>query len=482
MNKMKRYRLRIHAAFLHLVTLGRFKYSLPTEGNVLTMSEENGLWWSYKFYGHPIREPEEGKGIREYFRQHPPADFFAGLSDGQRPSQKSAEPHETTEPHEPASFSDSSPGDVWPAGDATITFGGDILPTPSLRADTAVHLWDDVEDFFFNADIRYANLESPVVKDLPLGYPTELITESPRINNTAEALALCTRGGTGITIFSTANNHSLDHGPDGLLATLDLLDEMGIEHTGTAHNPQERDAFPILEAGGIKVAFLSWTFSFNDKTLPEGCEYLANALRLNVPEVDLSAITQQIQQARLRGADVVAACLHWGLENEAYPLASQIETAHRIIEAGADIIVGNHAHSLQPAERYVYQDDAGEEREGLILYALGDLISALPRLGFAALAALARVRLVRQSNGRVVIHTVRIKPIYAYRHFEKRRLIGASSEERDRVSDMRVLDFANLKRRLRDGDLKGDPVLDPTQVRALRKLIPLQEDLMPFVR
>ena len=469
---MKKYLIRALFILIHVVTLGRLRYSRPTEGNALTMSLGDKFWWAYKFFGHPIREPEKDKRIREYFRAHPIAGF----------AEKPLEPESSEPPDSPVSQpnnnqpSGSQPNNNQPSGSqpidqVTITFAGDILPAQFMRADTTMHFWDDVSEFFLNADFRCANLESPVVTSLPLSCPTDDITTPPHMNNTADAVGLFTHEGAGVNVFSTANNHSLDQGVEGLLATLDFLDQTGLPHVGTARNALERDAFLVLQAGGVKVAFLSWTFSLNSQSLPEGQEYLANVVRLNVPDIDIDPLVQQVRQARRQKADVVVAFLHWGLEHEAFPLAHQMETAHRIIEAGVDIIAGNHPHAPQPAERYCYRDATGKQRDGLILYALGDLLTPFPQVGLSALGALVRVQLIRLPSSQVVIRAAELKPVFAYRY---------PGAKKDPV-DVRVLDFITLKQRLEAGDLESDPVLGAPQVKALRKLIPVQEDVLPVI-
>jgi poly-gamma-glutamate synthesis protein (capsule biosynthesis protein) len=239
------------------------------------------------------------------------------------------------------------------------------------------------------------------------------------MNNSPEALALLLQKAgqsNGLTVLTTANNHSMDQGVEGLVATLDLLDELQVLHVGTARSTEERDALLLVDVQGFKLAFLSWTYSLNNKSLSDGQGHLANTLRLNLPDVDLSPITAQVAEARQRGADFVILCLHWGLENEKFPLASQIEKAHRLCESGVDIICGNHPHTTQPAERYTWVEQQGDrevQRESLILYALGDFVSPLAHLNLSSVTNMVETLLVRGVDGRVVIQDVTIKPLYA---------------------------------------------------------------------
>lgn len=396
-----KYLLTAFSWLVYILTLGRLKYSRPVEGNAETMSLGEKLWWGYKFYGHPIHEPERNKGIREHFEANPPTGFIAAADDSI---------------------------DVDSLPSLTIGLAGDILPVKNLEELSPKHL-DNVRDFFQRADIRCANLESPVHPGRPLNQPSEDISAPPEMNNspeTVEFLLQRTRADLGPTVFSTANNHSLDQGPEGVVTTLDFLDERGLLHTGTARSPEEADTLLLVEEKGFKIAFLSWTFGLNGKKLPAGQEYLVNTFRINLPGIDISPVTKQVDKARQSGADFVILLVHWGLENESFPLASQIETAHRLAASGIDVICGNHPHTSQPAERYVWQkqadsmeqeDDEVHEQEdsvvqeSLILYALGDLVSPLAGLGLGSKTIIVELKLLRRNDGKVVIYDANLEHI-----------------------------------------------------------------------
>jgi poly-gamma-glutamate synthesis protein (capsule biosynthesis protein) len=450
-------------SFVRLVTGGRIRASRkrPMEGNAATMGVREMLWWAYKFYGKPVTEPQPDAGIREHFASHG-LEGFAEQADlaGQAGL---AQPTDLAQQADPAKQADKTgPSRL------TIALAGDILPSPNINAVSAARLFDDLEDTCLTADLRYANLESPVVATRPVCWPDENITSPPRMNNSEEVFDLLHRSGSGINVFSTANNHSLDQGAGGLLATLDFLDRRHATHTGTARTPAERDAVLVTEANGIRVAWLSWTFSLNREQLPEGQAHLVNHLRLNLPGCDIAPLERQIRSARERyGADVVVACLHWGLEYESFPQRHVIELGHRLVEAGVDIVVGNHPHGLQPAERHVYETPAGRMRSGLVIYALGDLVSDMPQAGNSALTAVAHVDLARAADGSVAITDARMRPFYSYRRYDAE---GSCVE-------LRLLDFRALQRRIADGDLVGSPPLTSQQVAEVVRLGTLLDTL-----
>ncbi|HRW24721.1 MAG TPA: CapA family protein [Spirochaetia bacterium] len=387
-----------------------FAGARPLEGNAAHMDADEKYWWGYKYLCGPIEEEEPGSGLEAYF----------GGQD-----------------------LDFSPRDGFvEAVGMTLCAGGDILAHAGLNPGTTARLWDDVRGFYFSGDLAYANLESPVAPSMPASYLPPSIMARGGMNNTPEMVGRVVDGGAGVGFFSTANNHCLDQGEAGLLETLDFLDGRGYPHVGTARSEAERDAVVMVERGGLKVAFVSWTFSVNWAGLPEGREYLANYLRLNRPDADLSPIGRQVRAARAAGADAVVALIHWGLEFESFPASNVVAAGHRLAELGIDVIIGNHPHNVQPAERYAYRDTAtGESRETLILYALGDLLSIHRTLPNSRLAALARIRLSKGASGAAVrVTSLALLPVYLY--------VG---KDGDRVEEYRVLDFKKLVSELRAG-------------------------------
>jgi poly-gamma-glutamate synthesis protein (capsule biosynthesis protein) len=467
------------------------------------------LWWAYKYYGQPISQPQKAGGIREHFASHrlegfaqamaaengagPSAAFGAsaytaasGAAVGTAASEASAGTATsgasayTAASVAAAGATAGTAASGAAAGTATaeslataalgassdsvlaICIAGDILPSPNMTPASTAHLFDDIQGELFSADLRYANLEAPVVASRPVSWPSEDMAEPPLMNNSPWAFERVWSGGAGVNVFSTANNHALDQGVEGLIETLRLLDSRSAAHVGTAVSEAERDKPLMTEAKGMRVAWLSWTFSLNRQKLPPGQGHLVNHLRLNLPGIDTGAIEAQIERARSEyGADFVICCLHWGLEYESFPQRHVIETAERLIRAGADVIAGNHAHVIQPAQRYAYAASDGTERSGLAAYAMGDLISDMPQVGTSALSAYLRLSVARR-NGRErpVIVNAEYVPLYAYRKYDEEGL----------CTDYRILDFRRLLRRIEDGDLEAEPSIDAAQCDEIRRL------------
>lgn len=134
------------------------------------------------------------------------------------------------------------------------------------------------------------------------------------------------------------NNHTYDYGEEGFQETKQVLSDAGITY---AYSGQEG---MFVTEDGVKVGIVS-------------------ASLLSQSQEKLDTMKEEIQALRDEGAELVIACCHWGIEQEYYPNEYQQTTAHSLIDAGADLIIGNHPHVLQGVEVY----------EGkIICYSLGN--------------------------------------------------------------------------------------------------------------
>jgi poly-gamma-glutamate synthesis protein (capsule biosynthesis protein) len=394
-----------------------FEYSVYSEENLAHLTFKDLMWLSYKMMRHPIERGEKGKHLEEYFAAQD-LEFSA-----------------------PEGYSEVS--------SAVLSAGGDLLSSRDANPENTEHLWDEVQDFLFCADICCANLETPVVPSKAATFLPERISKHFALNNSPEMFEIFHKGGKGVNVFSTANNHSLDMGEEGLLETIDFLNSKGCIHVGTSSSEQEQEGFPIVEKNGIRVAFLSYTYSLNGRKVPKWKDYLVNYIRLNKPGVDLSMIERHVRKARLeKKADFVVACLHWSREFESYPLQSLIETGHRIMDMGVDVIIGNHAHGIQPLEKYAYTDPfTGRVKNGVIAYALGDLISCTEKDEESTPdARICNPIRLQISKGNLYgmpttfIASLKIQPMYFYTKMENGRCV-----------DYRLLNLRNLLQELGAG-------------------------------
>jgi poly-gamma-glutamate synthesis protein (capsule biosynthesis protein) len=196
----------------------------------------------------------------------------------------------------------------------------------------------DVADEIAAADLAVCHLETPLGEPGGpfTGYP--LFTVPPQI---AAALRAA-----GYDTCSTASNHTLDAGEPGVYRTLHVLDQAGLRHVGSARSAAERDTPTIVEVRGVKVAHLSYTSGFNGLRRPVGKPWVANL-------IDPVAILAEARRARAAGAEIVVVSLHWGNEYDHRPSAAQVTLARRLTATPAvvDLILGSHAHVVQPVQQ-----------------------------------------------------------------------------------------------------------------------------------
>jgi len=402
-------------AFLYglgLIKGEKYRYSQEYEDNFRYMGLEEKLWWGYKSVVRQIERAEKGKGIE---------DFFANQD------------------------LDFSPGEGFNAESRiTISAGGDLSSSEMITPQNTGKLWEDIEQFYFSADIVCANLEAPIVPwKPPSGVPGMCLT-APKLNISPEMFERFVNGGRGVNFFSTANNHSLDQGEEGIVSTLDFLDSRGYKHVGTARTKEEQQDIPIIEKNGIKVAFLAYTYCLNGEEPISGKEYMTNMLRLNKRDTDISLIREHVGIAREKGADIVIAMLHWSVEFETYPIENVIVMGHRVMECGVDIILGGHPHVAQPMEKYRFYDPYEKrEKDGFIVYSLGELVSLNLFSRNSRLATIVKLEISKGSqNGKktALITGLKVMPVYiSYR------------DSGNGKTDYRVLDLRKTLEGLRRG-------------------------------
>lgn len=260
-------------------------------------------------------------------------------------------------------------------------------------------VFDAVAPWLRGADLAIANLETVTAGEDLDGY-----AGYPRFNSPAALLDALQDA--GIDILQTTNNHCLDRGELGLLRTLDAIDARGLLRAGTWRSLEER-ARPWVTVtldGDLDVAFLASTFSTNGIPLPQGRPWM-------VSHLDDGLLESEVARAR-QEADLVVVGVHWGREYEHRPTADMVALAHRLVAAGADIVMGTHPHVLQPAEVVRATDRLGRPREALVLYSLGNFVSN-QRLAFRHGAAIARVEVQHcEALGRTWLTDARFTPFW----------------------------------------------------------------------
>ena len=260
----------------------------------------------------------------------------------------------------------------------TLTFTGDFTPgcmpgqfeNPKAYVGT---VGDDYEFPFANMracfesdDFTFINLE--VVLGIDVG---KKVNKTFVFSGPEEYVQIMTT--SSVEAVTLANNHTEDFGTEGYENTRRILDENGI-----AYVEEDKTAIFVTESG-LTIGLYADSFDFSEREIEE----------------NIAALRDQ-------GAEIVICAFHWGAEGAYQPNDKQIRYAHAAIDAGADIVVGNHPHVLQPIEEYYGK---------LIFYSLGNFSFGGNDHPKDYDSAVIRQQIVRQGDGSIRIGETAIIPI-----------------------------------------------------------------------
>ena len=314
------------------------------------------------------------------------------------PAPETAAPETTAAPEpEPTITPEPQPG----AGPAcptdhcvSVAVAGDLLFHEGLWSPFAIPTDAEGRNFDFvpllagakpyldQSDLAICQMETPLAPSGGpyAGYPN--FSTPPEVADAAKAI--------GFDVCTTASNHSVDMGTEGLVRTLDKLDAVGLAHTGTYRAAGEQDEPLIVETNGAKVAIITSTFSVNGNynEFPWQVDY-----REMEPRVDPERAIAKAKLARERGADLVIGVQHIGEEYWSEPTPGQADLAKQLHDSGQfDFVYQHHPHAIQPLENY---------NGKWILYGTGNFISesAPPANQVNNEFLLTRVQFAQQPDG-----------------------------------------------------------------------------------
>jgi poly-gamma-glutamate capsule biosynthesis protein CapA/YwtB (metallophosphatase superfamily) len=223
----------------------------------------------------------------------------------------------------------------------SIVFGGDVMLDRGIRTKInsrgVNYFLDDLKPEFRNSDFVLVNLEcpatainAPLTKKFSFRADPELLPELRK---------------AGITHCILANNHSYDHGRNGLVSTAENLQRADLIPAGYGSTQPSACEPVILKKGDIQVAV------FSSVTLPlESWMYLEDAPGMCQSTIeDLVKLVAAYKASRPN--DRIIVTLHWGIEYQPVATSLQHDQAKALVEAGADAIIGHHPHVVQRYEK-----------------------------------------------------------------------------------------------------------------------------------
>lgn len=306
-------------------------------------------------------------------------------------SQAPPAPTISTAPAPPVSFSVVATGDVLIHQDRTLVGGAAAAGRAGGTGFDFSGVLTDVAPVIGAADLAVCHLETPVAP------PSRPFTGYPAFN--VQPQILDALAGAGYDTCSTASNHSLDAGYDGIVRTLDALDALGVGHARTFRSDEESRTPHIMTIAGVRVADIAWTYGLNGYREPAGRPWVVNDFDAVGPRID--GMLADAARGRRAGAEVVIASVHCCTEYTHDPTRTQLAIAAALLAApDVDLVLGHHAHVVQPFERI---------NGKWVAYGLGNHVAEQAPEATRD-SVIARFTFVRGPDGRFTVSTAEAIP------------------------------------------------------------------------
>lgn len=251
-----------------------------------------------------------------------------------------------------------------------LTFAGDlILLEEQVKRGYGDHEYnyDDVfkyaAPYIQSADLAIGVFEGPMGGPVP-GYSNGNCWDGKELHlNYPDAFGQAVKR-AGFSLVTTANNHLLDRGSDAAKRTLQVLDQIGLEHIGSylSAADKEKNRIKIIEKDGIRFGVLAYTYGANNakfNDLWKGKEAYITSL-IGGGEDDFDELRNEVQkdfdEIKKHNPDLIIVLPHIGTQLVNYPDENQRKWFEVFREFGADIILGDHPHAVQPIEWYLEND------------------------------------------------------------------------------------------------------------------------------
>lgn len=284
------------------------------------------------------------------------------------------------------------------SGQAVLMLTGDLMSLirQQRRAQTGATYnfnasFDYVKSIFGEADFVIGNLETMTSHTWP--YKVEETRIDGQWNCNSPETFLDALRYAGFDGLATANNHSCDTGPKGILETLAHLNRYQFLNTGMFAGRDDQRFF-LVDINGMRVAFMSYACQLNTA----GRYFAEDEVRALVNVYSPENVAGDVAAAKAKGAEFIIAYVHWGRQNGAAPTEKQLACAREMADGGVDYIIGSHPHVLQ------YYDvlTAGNGRKVPVVYSMGNFIGSMDEVVGNRDAIILRVGLKRTARGVVV--------------------------------------------------------------------------------
>ncbi|MES2590516.1 MAG: CapA family protein [Bacteroidota bacterium] len=234
----------------------------------------------------------------------------------------------------------------------SVSFVGDISFNDAYIEyyQNGINPFVNIQPLLRSKDYVIGNLEC-----MAKGEEGENLLRKPRLTTTVETLNYLNM--LNVNVVSLAQNHVYDHLKDGFVKTTSFLKDNNISYLGASLTKTDVEKPLIISKEGINIGLLNYVTQDTNPNLPIAAEVYLNFFTIE-------KVIHEVKELKKK-VDHVVLLLHWGgrVEGGAFPDFDQPELAKKLVDAGADLIIGHHSHTLQPFEIY---------KNKYIFYSLGN--------------------------------------------------------------------------------------------------------------
>lgn len=267
-----------------------------------------------------------------------------------------------------------------------------------------------VKPILSKSDLTIGNFETVT------GGPSSGYTSYPSFN-TPDAM-LSALSNAGFDVLSTANNHSLDRGINGLTRTIQKIEANKMINVGSSLNGKNK--YITKEINGLKVSILSYSSFYNGND----ARLTANQKQKYLSPINETQIKNDIQAVKAIGTDAIIVILHWGNEYQREPSSIQTSLSKKVLNWGADVILGSHPHVIQKSE--ITKVDG---KNKFVIYSMGNFISGYRRTDLAKRpnkvytedGVIVQLNIEKDPNGGVIIKQADYIPTWVDKYYVKNR-------------------------------------------------------------
>ena len=311
---------------------------------------------------------------------------------------------------------------------ATIGAVGDLLMHDGVRKSAMTsqnntfdfsYLFQYLSPYLSALDYAAANLETTLC-GLDNGYPYKGYPNFNCPDSIVDGVK-----NAGFDMLLTANNHTYDTGHIGFIRTQQVIRDRGMDYIGTRLTTEEKN-YIIKDLNGIRIGMICYTY--NTGVNSEGQVTLNGGHLMTSADSPLinsftpgnlnsfyAKLASELEEMKAAGAEATVVYIHWGAEYQLSPNNVQKKIAQKLCDLGVDVIIGGHAHVIQPIELLTATDD--ETRKTVCLYSTGNIVSNQRKTnilesGHTEDGVLFSVTFAKYSDGTVVVESANVLPTW----------------------------------------------------------------------